>query len=248
MRNKEDIWESEKVSCLKGCGKKSAEVLEKHWLGLIVEFKNSTDEKLKEITAVDKGLSLKKLLALKKVAGNALAGAPPVDLIIDHTKAANPYQSLYGEGWRRKICETQFMMQYCCITKLVKHIHDETAALFKGTEHKNNWCCYYDALTLMTASTTIKWMEENDYLKRWLLPLGINASTVYFGQPVGNPPKLTPMDATLNKDVDDGVIFHIALTYNLKHDDPKNSRLQLRKEDPVLTSGSGNRYHFCFGL
>ena len=92
-------------------------------------------------------------------------------------------------------------------------------------------------------------MDERKYIFEKMVTASRNQQkNVYFGRPVGNSPKLMPMNATLNKDVDDGVRFHIALTYNLKHDDPKNARLQLRKEDLVLTSGSGNRYHFCFGL
>ena len=62
-----------------------------------------------------------------------------------------------------------------------------------------------------------------------MLPLGINKNTAFFGRPVGNSPELMPMDATLNKDVDDGVRYHVALTYNLAHDDPKKFSLSTPK-------------------
>lgn len=88
----------------------------------------------------------------------------------------------------------------------------------RGTKHKNDWCFYHDALSLMTASATTTWMKEQGYYSRWLLPLEINRGTCFFGRPVGNSPEMMPMDSSLNKDVDDEVSYHCSLTSTLPED------------------------------
>jgi hypothetical protein len=47
----------------------------------------------------------------------------------------------------------------------------ETEKLFKGSKYEDDWFVYHDALCLMTASDTKKWMEEQGYLKRWIRPM-----------------------------------------------------------------------------
>lgn len=121
------------------------------------------------------------------------------------------------------------MTQYKCITTLVEHILTDSARLFKGTEFENTWKFYHDALSLMTSKSTIQWTKNNNYLKRWVLPLGINKGTVYFGRVIGNSPELMLMDNSLNKDLDDEVCYHIALMYNLEHDDLKKFTLSTPK-------------------
>ena len=121
------------------------------------------------------------------------------------------------------------MAKYCCITKLIQHIHNKSANLFKGTKYENSWYYYHDALSLKTAKATVTWMKNNGVYSRWLLPLEINMGTVYENRPVGNSPEMMPMDNTLNKDHDDEVRFHISLTSHLKEDDPKKFTLSTPK-------------------
>ena len=66
---------------------------------------------------------------------------------------------------------------------------------------------YHDALSIMTAKECREYMEEKGVLKHWILPeLGLNDTFARFkGVPLGNSPELMPLDASLNKDVDDGV-------------------------------------------
>ena len=45
--------------------------------------------------------------------------------------------------------------------------------------------------------------------------LGINAETVYKGQPVGNSPEFMPLNMLLNKDTNRSYDYHCALTYHL---------------------------------
>jgi hypothetical protein len=59
---------------------------------------------------------------------------------------------------------------FVCITEIVEHIVVETARVYKGTKNEDDWMFYHDALSLMTAKETIRWMQEKDYLKRWILP------------------------------------------------------------------------------
>jgi hypothetical protein len=48
---------------------------------------------------------------------------------------------------------------------MVEHIVVESARIYKGTKHEYDWMFYHDALSLMTAKETVKWMKEKDYLK-----------------------------------------------------------------------------------
>lgn len=180
-----------------------------------------------------KGVTQNKLHALKDLALKAKQGAPLENLVMDHTKNKNPYKSLYGNNRKTKISRSQSLNKYACITSLVRHIYDKSAKLMKGEKHKNDWVFYHDALSLMTANQTITWMKQEGIYSRCLLPLEINRDTSFFGRPVGNSLEMMLLDATLNKDVDDGVCFHIALTTLLDEDDPKKLQCLLQKEAQV---------------
>jgi hypothetical protein len=73
-------------------------------------------------------------------------------------------------------------------------------------------------------------MKTKGYYQRWLLPkLDLNVGTRYEGLPVGNSPEMMPMDASLNKDVDDGVHRHIVFTNHLPADDPRKFSMSTPK-------------------
>ena len=101
-----------------------------------------------------------------------------------------------------------------------------SAEVFKGTKYQDNWYFYHDALSLLTAKGTVDWMREKNYLKHWILPLGtLNEKTRFTNLPVGNSPEFMPLDTSLNKDVDDCVKRHIAITLDLQKDDIQKSTI-----------------------
>ena len=65
----------------------------------------------------------------------------------------------------------------------------------------------------MTAKETIKWMKENNYFHRWLLPMNaLQDGTPYSGRPVGNIPKFMPLYNSLNRDILHSLRFHSVLS------------------------------------
>ncbi|CAB9515795.1 hypothetical protein SEMRO_739_G195380.1 [Seminavis robusta] len=142
----------------------------------------------------------------------------------DHRKAANPYQSRWGDEERLE--GSSGMSRYVCVTTMVEHIFEETKEHMQEIhgEDCDDWWVYHDALSLMTATTTRAWMEEKGYLKHWILPeCGLNTHTpkhkqYYSKAPVGNSPELMPWDCSLNKDFDDAISHHITQTHHLAED------------------------------
>ena len=62
----------------------------------------------------------------------------------------------------------------------------EAENLMKGSVHEDDFFIVHDALVLMTAKETTKWMKENNYFHRWLLPMNeFQDGTPYTGRPVG---------------------------------------------------------------
>ena len=62
-----------------------------------------TDDKATEIGKTTRGITKKTVVRFQKMARNANPGFPPDDLLVDHTKAANPCESLHGENWKEEI-------------------------------------------------------------------------------------------------------------------------------------------------
>ena len=114
------------------------------------------------------------------------------------------------------------MKQYCCIRDLVQHIVDSSKEAFKGTVHESDWYFYHDALSQLTAKSTVAWMKEQGYYSRWLIPqLGLNFGTVYANRPVGNRPEWMPLDNSLNNDIQSALSLHCAITAYLPDDDER---------------------------
>jgi hypothetical protein len=71
-----------------------------------------------------------------------------------------------------------------------------------GTIHQDDWLVYHDALALMTAKRTVKWMmnttipDGKKCIDHWILPrLGYNDDISRFGRrPVGDLPEGMPLD------------------------------------------------------
>ena len=86
------------------------------------------------------------------------------------------------------------MSKFCCITDLIRFMMKETEKLMKGFVHEDDLFISNDAIVLMTVKDTIKWMKENNYFHRWLLPMnGLQDGTPYDGCPVGKSPDFIPL-------------------------------------------------------
>ena len=105
------------------------------------------------------------------------------------------------------------MSKFCCITDLIRFIMKEAEELTKGSVQEYDFFIIHDALVLMTAKETIKWMKENNCFHRWLLPMnGLQDGTPYAGRPVDNSPKFMPLDNSLNREVLHSLHFHCVLS------------------------------------
>ena len=84
----------------------------------------------------------------------------PTPYIRDHRKARNPYYSRYGERWVEKLKSSSSMSKFCCITDMIRFVMRESEKLMKGSVCEDGFFIVHDALVLMTAKETIKWMKE----------------------------------------------------------------------------------------
>jgi hypothetical protein len=221
-RNDGQLWESESIKLVKGVGKRTAERLVDKGIVSIGDLKQCNNQQLANL--LGRGLPLKVLTRLHLLVQGTLAGEPPANAIpFDHKKEINPYLSRYGPAnWIAKLSKSAFMNKYVSIATLVMHVYTHTKACFAGTQYADNFYFYHDALSLMTAAETVTWMKEQGIHKHWLLPeLELNKGTWYEGRPVGNSPELMPLDASLNKDVDDAVHRHIGWTNTLAEEHPE---------------------------
>ena len=88
----------------------------------------------------------------------------------------------------------------------------ESEKLMKGSVHEDDFFIVHDALVLMTAKETIKWMKEKNCFHRWLLPMnGFQDGTPYAERPVGNSPEFMPLDDILNRDILHSLCYHCVL-------------------------------------
>ena len=79
----------------------------------------------------------------------------------------------------------------------------------KGSVHDEDFYFFHDALVLITAKETIKWMKEKGYLNCWLFPLnGLQDGNPRSGRPVGNSPEFMPLDNSLNRYILQSLHFH----------------------------------------
>ena len=118
------------------------------------------------------------------------------------------------------------MSGYVSIADMIEFMVVESQRVMRGTYHEDDWFFYHDALSLMTATSTIEWMKKKDYLRRWLLPmnqLGADDKDLkaYMNRPVGNSPEMMPWDCSLNKDLKDAVMRHVCYTCHLPEDDER---------------------------
>ena len=219
-RPKDEIWMEDDVSKMKGAGGKKGKTLCLAGIKLVSNLKAISDDTLPNLKERCAGISVEMLKKWKDLPVHP--GACP-HRRIDYRRTPNPYLAKYGsEDWEKKCKESVFMKKYMCVTELVERIHDETRDAFVGTNHEEDWFFYHDALSLMTAKTTVAWMKRKGYYKRWLIPqLGCNGNTIYDSRPVGNSPEWMPLDNALNNDIHQSLSLYCAITSHLPADDPR---------------------------
>ena len=158
-----------------------------------------------------RGITTAKASTWLQVARSANPGAYQLN-VIDHRRADNPYKSRYGEACLRDHIRKDIRKAgWVCITELVRHMDKETVITL-GPNWGDKYYWYHDALSQLTCKRTRSWMEKEDLLKHWLLPVGErNAGTVYFGRPVDNSPEIMPWDCSLNRDLHSCVEFYSSI-------------------------------------
>ena len=76
---------------------------------------------------------------------------------------------------------------------MIEHMVSETKRAFKGATHKNSCLFYHDALSLMRAKETCKWIKEKGYEAMWiLLEMDLFASDPFLKRYRGCPPVNSP--------------------------------------------------------
>ena len=116
------------------------------------------------------------------------------------------------------------MKKYMSIRELIKKMYDNSKKVFEGTTHQEDWYFYHDALSQMTANSTVEWMKAEGYYEKWLVPQnGCNDWIAKFGlRPVGDSPEFMPLDNALNNDLQLSKSLHCAITAYIE--DPNDER------------------------
>ena len=238
MRGK-NIWEKDLVTQLPGIKIVKAAALKAIGVNTVLDLK------LLDGQVVVKGMSQKKIEDLQKMCSGARAGSMPKNVVRDYREDANPYLAKYGgskwEGEAALALRSRSKNPVVCITELVTHMMEESAAMFAGGPNPDVWYLNHDALPLMTAVATKAWMKGKiiggkTYFERWILPVaglfdgpGLGR---YKDNPPGNCPEFMPLDQSLNQDLHLALDRHAALTRLLPEEDARKfSRSTPKRQD-----------------
>ena len=228
---KGNLYQDDTLDKLKGIGKTTMKKLNECGIRFIIDLRKIEENEAEKISK-ESGISLKRVIDYIAMAKTSLTTNRPG--AIDHRKAPNPYQSRYSNEWREKIETSTFLSPFVCITKMITHIVNSTKAAFQGTTHESTCLFYHDALSLMTAKRTRKWMSEKGYDKMWILPeqnlFQNDKLKAYRGRPAGNSPELCNLDSNLNEDVHKAVSLLVDNGNFLANDDPNKYTMSTPKE------------------
>ena len=167
------------------------------------------------------GLSINKTNAWRTIFETTILLPGSVETF-DYRTAENPYLERYGDDWETKIGSSDACRNKVSINKLVDHMFVESALIFQGTIHENDWVLYHDALTLFSSAASLQYMSDKGYKDHLILPqLGCNDGTIYKNRMVGMRPEMMPLDAHLNQDTHESVDRHCNLTSHLPDGDPR---------------------------
>jgi hypothetical protein len=234
-RQKGEFYLDDKVSIIPGIGLKTQERLEAHGISTVQALSALSDDSIKLLVQnPEMKMSKNVLQKFCEYSKKSQGVNQPDDLIVDHRQAENPYLSLYGEEWEQKLKRSASLAAYISITDMIEFMVGESQRVMKGTHHEDDWYFYHDALSLMTATQTIDWMREKDYLRRWLLPVNMLSEDDadlknFLNRPIGNSPEMMPWDCSLNKDIKDEVMRHVCYTCHLPEDDVRKFSLSTPK-------------------
>jgi hypothetical protein len=134
---------------------------EKHGITTVLGMKMITSTTISAIMG-DKGCRVSET-TLKKwqhAAEQAHEGGMSSWVRLDHRKEE-----------KDEIRKCSAMSGFICVTKMVHHMKEETDRIMEGTSYEGIGQFNHDALALMTCSNTKAYMQKNDSLKYWLLPL-----------------------------------------------------------------------------
>lgn len=181
-----------------------------------------------KIVEVDKVFKLSKIDAIINNASKCSRTNKPK--LVDHRKADNPYESRYGENWEKIMSRTAMLSPYVPITLYIEHIILASTEVFRDTAYANTWMFYHDALSLMTAKDTKKWMRDKGYLAKWILPeqnlyTDDPALKRYLSSIPGDSPELMSLDFSLNQDGHVAVDCNISATASLHPSNPQKFSL-----------------------
>jgi predicted flap endonuclease-1-like 5' DNA nuclease len=235
-RKKGEFFLDDDVEIISGIGKKTAQLLRAEGIASVQALAGLSDDAIQLLAAKrENKLTTNVLQKFRDLAKGSKDANQPADLIQDHRLADNPYLSLYGEEeWEKKIGKSVTLSAYLSIADMIEFMVAESQRVMLGTYHEDDWFFYHDALSLMTATSTIEWMRKKDYLRRWLLPVNqLSADDkdlkAYLGRPVGNSPEMMPWDCSLNKDLKDAVMQHMCYTCHLPEEDKRKFSLSTPK-------------------
>jgi hypothetical protein len=226
---------------------------EKHGITTVLGMKMITSATISVIMG-DKGFRVSETTLNKwqHAAYQAHEGSMPSRVRLDHRMEDNPYLSRYGlDSWKDEILKCSAISGFICVTKMVHHMKEETDRIVEGISYEGNVQFYHDALTLMMCSKTKAYMQKNDLLKYWLLPLeNLQAGTRYHNSIPGDSPELMPLDGTLNMDIHSSARYHVAITAHLAKENKKKftfstprevSNAYLRLVDPISGNAPSSR-------
>ena len=146
------IWMGDSIKKLPGAGGAKGQKLVENQIFTVADMKEQDDAQLLTLASALSGVSLSKLTEWRD--SSAQPGTCPYE-VLDYRKYTNPYEKRYGATWEEEISKTLFMKQYMCIRELVQKIYDRSKETFQGTVHESDWFFYHDALSQLTAKSTV---------------------------------------------------------------------------------------------
>ena len=149
--------------------------------------------------------------------------------IKDHRKAENPYQSLYGDSWLKKLKESSELSKLIDIRDLVDHIFENSKDTFTvDGVTDDSFRIYHDALSQLTDSACQKYLKDKGYFKYFIIPvLGCNdiitnskgaTNAHYRFRNMGDSPELMPLDTSIFADLMQTLHYHVARCRFFKSD------------------------------
>jgi hypothetical protein len=228
IHNRRDgrVWSDDPVDMAEHVGNKMKEKLHLNQLLTVGQIAALADEEIRTIAKQADARKRIGFTTLRKIRDKIeISDDPKPDpMVLNHTKAENPYLSKFGEAdWKSRVQQSFNVKKYCCVLDLAEYMVAEGYKLYPD----GNFWFYHDALSLLTSKETRIEMEKRGILRHWILPqLGLNGGTAFAGRPVGNTPEGMPWDCVLNNCLIISVMYHVSVTAHLADTDPRKFKLK----------------------